>query len=83
MEIKRLMFQISVNVLDLLFIKPCIKKNVAFFQVSFILGMPHRHKPGAPEDDVASSFQPLNEPPDGLGACLSRKGEEIKIQFPS
>lgn len=42
-----------MNILDLLFVKPCI--NVAFFQVSFILGMPQRYKPGAPEDGVASS----------------------------
>lgn len=66
--------EIKTNVLDLLVIKPGIKKNVAFFQVSFILGMPHRYKPGAPEYGVASSFQPLTEAPDGLGACLSRKG---------
>lgn len=35
-----------------------------FFQVSFILGIPHRYKRGAAEDDVASSLQLLNQPPD-------------------
>jgi len=70
-----------MNILDLLFIKPCINKDVAFSQVSFTLVMPHRYKPGAPEDDVASLFQPLNQSSDGLGAHLSRNGEEIKIQI--
>lgn len=58
------MFKVSKNILDLLFIKPCIKKYAAFLQVGLIFGVPHRYKPGAPEDVAfVSLFQLLNQTP--------------------
>lgn len=65
MEIK-LTFQVSINVLGLL-LQNFVQRGL--FQVSVVLGMLHRYKTEAPEDDAAS-FLSVSESATELFACL-------------
>lgn len=81
METNLLTFQVSANVLDLL-LQNFVQRGL--FQVCFILGMPHRYKTGAPEDD-ASSFLSASESATGLFGCLLqlKRGGNWNPEFPS